>query len=277
MVVGVPYRRPTLPAAERTASIGRASLLEEVTSNTQSTIFVGPQKRVPMSAPYFFWVDGELMYATKARKVNSPSGQPSVELDVLRGSFHGTQDPFCPTPRTHKIGAPVTFAPPKDIFVHAKLLMVDDIFVAIGSCNWNRRGFFHDGEADVFAIPDRLKAGHDNPALKLRTALWAEHLGLTPEMGHSLLADPVEAFELFHRSRYQGNRFSQYREYLGPRGDLEALNDFEIFQLIPESLKLTLIAAANSFVLTQINNIYNTLSDPTTAADPNPTEGPELP
>jgi hypothetical protein len=121
MVVGTPFRRPVLPAAERAASIGRGSLLEEITSNTESKIFVGPVIRVPQSAPYFFWVAGELMYATKARRVNSPSGKPSVELEVLRGSFHGTQDPFCPTPRTHKAGEPVTFAPPRDIFVHAKL------------------------------------------------------------------------------------------------------------------------------------------------------------
>ena len=87
--------------------------------------------------------------------------------------------------------------------------MVDDVFVAIGSCNWNRRGFYHDGEVDAFAIPDRLKAAADNPALLLRTALWAEHLGLSPLMGRSLLADPVEAYELFRRSRYAGNRFCQ--------------------------------------------------------------------
>lgn len=277
MVVGTPFRRPALPAAERHASIGRASLLEEVTSSTASKIFVGPVMRVPQSAPYFFWVAGELMYATKARKVTSPSGQPATELEILRGNFQGTQNPFCPTPRTHKKGAPVTFGPPKAIFVHAKLLMVDDMFVAIGSSNWNRRGFYHDGEADVFVIPDRLKAARDNPAFKLRTALWAEHLGLTPEMGQSLLADPVEAFELFRRSRYQGNRFCDYREFLGPRGDLEALNDFELFQLIPDSLKTTLIATANAFALTQIKNIWNTVTDATTGVDPNPTEGPELP
>ena len=96
-------------------------------------------------------------------------------------------------------------------------------------------------------------------------------------MGHSLLADPIEAFELFRRSRYQGNRFSQYREFLGPRGDLESLNDFELFQLVPELVKATVLGLANSFVLSEFKNIFNTLSDPTTAIDPNPTPGPELP
>jgi phosphatidylserine/phosphatidylglycerophosphate/cardiolipin synthase-like enzyme len=266
-----------LPPAQRIASVGRGSLTDAVASGTASKIYVGPPMRVPMGTPYFFWVAGELMYATKAKKVTSPGGHPSVELEVLRGSFQGTQTPWCPHPRPHKEGAPVTFAAPKDIFVHSKLLMVDDLFVAIGSANWNRRGFYHDGEANVFAIPDRLRASRENPALQLRTALWAEHLGLTPFMGRSLLADPVEAFELFLRSRYQGNRYIDYREFVAPRGDLSALNGLEIFQLIPDSVKVTLIAAVNAFVLTKMRPAWNTLFDPTTAVDPNPAEGPELP
>jgi hypothetical protein len=222
-------------------------------------------------------VAGELMYAIKARPLTSPSGKPSVELEVLRGSLHGTGPKWCPNPRAHKAGAPVTFSSPQSIFVHAKLLMVDDIFCAIGSANWNRRGFYHDGEVDVFAIPDRLKGSRDNPAFQLRTQLWAEQLGLIPLMGSSLLADPVEAFDLFYRTRYQGNRFSEHREFLAPRGDLTALNDLKLFQIIPDSVKVTLIATANAFLATQTRNIFNTLSDPTTGIDPNPQEGPELP
>lgn len=277
MVVGTPYRRSVLPPAQRIASAGRGSLTDDVASGTASKIYVGPAMRVPMAAPYFFWVAGELMYATKARKVTSPGGHPAVELDVLRGSFQGTQHPWCPHPRPHKKGAPVTFAAPRDIFVHSKLLMVDDLFVAIGSANWNRRGFYHDGEVDAFAIPDRLRAARDNPALLLRTALWAEHLGLTPFMGRSVLADPIEAFELFARSRYQGNRYIDYREFMAPRGDLAALNDLAVFQLVPDSVKVTLIASANAFTLTKMRHAWNTLFDPTTSIEPQPTEGPELP
>jgi hypothetical protein len=217
------------------------------------------------------------MYATKARSLSSPTGKPSVELEVLRGSLHGTGPAWCPNPRVHKAGAPVTFGPPRAIFVHSKLLMVDDIFCAIGSCNWNRRGFYHDGEVDVFAIPDRLKASRDNPAFLLRTQLWAEQLGLSPLMGSSLLADPVEAFELFFRTRYQGNRFSQHREFLAPRGDLESLNDLPIFQLIPDPVKVTLLATANAFVATETSNLWNTLSDPTTGVEAHSEEGPGLP
>jgi phosphatidylserine/phosphatidylglycerophosphate/cardiolipin synthase-like enzyme len=277
MVVGTPFRRSVLPPAERFASIGRGNLTDEVVSATASKIYVGPPPRVPPTVPYFFWVAGELMYATDAKPVTSPGGHPAVELDVLRGSHQGTQTPWCPHPRPHKAGAPVTFSAPRGIFVHAKLLMVDDLFVAIGSANWNRRGFFHDGEVDAFAIPDRLRASRENPALLLRTALWAEHLGLTPFMGRSVLADPIEAFELFRRSRYQGNRYTDYREFTAPRGDLAALNTAAIFELIPEPVKITVIATANAFVLSRMRDAWNTIFDPTTSVELNPTEGPELP
>jgi phosphatidylserine/phosphatidylglycerophosphate/cardiolipin synthase-like enzyme len=276
MVVGTPYRRPVLPPAEQTASVGRASLVDKIESATASKIYVGPPSRVPKTVPYFFYVAGELMYATKASERTSPGGKPAMEIEVLRGGASGTGPQWCPHPRIHAEGTPVTFSAPRDIFVHAKLLMVDDMFVGIGSCNWNRRGFYHDGEADVFAIPDRLKAAQDNPAFLLRTALWAEHLGLTPFMGRSLLADPVEAFELFRRTFYEGNRHINYRLFLAPRGDLQALNDAELMQLLPDAVRVTLIASANSFVATEIHNIWNTLFDPTTRIDPNPTEGPEL-
>ena len=277
MIAGSPFRRSVLSPAEFTASIGGANLLEEVPSATESKIYVGPVPRVPTSVPYFFWVAGELMYATKTRRETSPGGQPSVEIEVLRGSLHGTDPGWCPHPRVHKRGAPVTFSSPKEIFVHAKLLMVDDIFVAIGSCNWNRRGFYHDGEVDVFAVPDRLKASRDNPAFLLRTALWAEQLGFTPCMGRSVLADPVEGFELFRRSRYAGNRFTPYREFVAPRGDLSALNDMKLWKLLPDSVKVTLLATVNAFTMTQVPNIWNTMTDPTTSLELNPTEGPELP
>lgn len=277
MVAGSPFRRPVLPPAGFRASVGRASLLEDVPSATTSKIFVGPIPRVPGGAPYFFWVGGELMFAVGTKNASSPGGHPAKAIDVLRGSLSGTSPAWCPHPRPHKRGTPVTFAPPKDIFVHAKLLMVDDVFVAVGSCNWNRRGFYHDGEIDAFAVPERLKAAADNPARTLRTELWAEHLGLPPLMGRSLLADPIAAFELFRRSRYEGNRFAQHREFLAPRGDLDALDDFELFAVLPESVRVTLIATMNAITATQIRNIWNTLVDPTTGLDPNPTEGPELP
>src|SRR5262249_28098961 len=108
----------------------------------------------------------------------------------------------------HKARAPVTLAQPKGIYVHAKIMIIDDVMVSIGSSNLNRRGLFHDGEMVSFTIPAALLAADDNPARALRTKLWAEHLGLPPSMGSSLFGDYLSGFELFKRSYFVGNRFT---------------------------------------------------------------------
>ena len=121
--------------------------------------------------------------------------------------------------RAHVQGAPVTLSQTTGIYVHTKAMIVDDVFVGIGSCNANRRGYFHDGEITAFAVPEQLKAARENPALGLRSALWAEHLGIPPSMGRALLADPVAAVELFRRPTVAGNRFSGF-DALGVKPEL---------------------------------------------------------
>ena len=57
--------------------------------------------------------------------------------------------------------------------IHAKIMIVDDEWYTIGSCNVNDRGFFLDGEINVCV--------HDpKTAFALRTQLWEEHLGVSP-------------------------------------------------------------------------------------------------
>lgn len=52
---------------------------------------------------------------------------------------------------------------------HAKLMIVDDEWYTIGSCNINDRGFAYEGEININV--------HDpDEALKLRKRLWSEHL-----------------------------------------------------------------------------------------------------
>ena len=44
------------------------------------------------------------------------------------------------------------------IYVHAKLMVVDDVFLSLGSANLDRRGFFYDGEINAFTIPAAVGA-----------------------------------------------------------------------------------------------------------------------
>jgi phosphatidylserine/phosphatidylglycerophosphate/cardiolipin synthase-like enzyme len=277
LLIGAPMRRPVLGDAGRVASRGRA-VLQEPLSATGDVVLLGPRARLPEVAalspftPFWLWVHGERMLAVEQRDdVLTPTGIPSRRFLVLRGG--GGVPRWGGTPREHAEGAPVTLAQIPGIYVHTKAIMIDDVFVGIGSCNTNRRGFFHDGEIQAFAVPEQLKASRENPALGLRTALWAEHLGIPPAMGRTLLADPIASFELFRRSAFVGNRLSGY-DALGVRTDLAFLGEKLVWAETVATLGFTLSDAANDDL---VPYIWNTFIEPTTRTEPLPrAPGPDL-
>jgi phosphatidylserine/phosphatidylglycerophosphate/cardiolipin synthase-like enzyme len=94
------------------------------------------------------------------------------------------------------------------IYVHAKTIVIDDVWAAIGSDNLNRRSWTHDSEVSVGVLdsehdrreptdPAGLGDGCRLFARDLRLTLLREHLGLTSDEG---LLDPVETFERIRRS-----------------------------------------------------------------------------
>jgi phospholipase D1/2 len=88
------------------------------------------------------------------------------------------------------------------IYVHAKAMIVDDLYVVIGTANINDRGMLGDRDTEIAALivdtdrEDSKMAGQPFQARKfarkLRMNLWKEHLGLpeSPET-ETLLADPL--------------------------------------------------------------------------------------
>lgn len=69
-----------------------------------------------------------------------------------------------------------------EIYVHAKLMIVDDIFLRVGSSNFNNRSMRLDSECDVLLAAER--AGSDQTRARitrLRDEFLAEHLGLQPD------------------------------------------------------------------------------------------------
>ena len=272
MLVAAPVRRPVLGDAGRIASRGRV-VLQAPLSATDDLVLLGPRSRLPKVgvfspfAPFWLWVAGERMLAVEHRDdVLSATGVPSRRFQALRAG--GAAPRWGATPRAHTEGAPVTLAQVTGIYVHTKAMIVDDVFVGIGSCNANRRGFFHDGEIAAFAVPEQLAGSPENPARALRTALWAEHLGIPPAMGAALLADPVAAFDLARRSTYSGNRLSTF-DALGARTDLAFLGEKLVWA---ETLVTLGLAPADDVV----PYVWNTFIEPTTAADPAPVPGPGL-
>lgn len=99
------------------------------------------------------------------------------------------------------------------IYVHAKLMIVDDEILRIGSANLNNRSMGLDSECDVFIDTNRPANGHARPAIAaLRHNLLAEHLGV--EEGaigdllgrHGTMREAIEA-----AGREDGRHLARYR------------------------------------------------------------------
>jgi len=91
------------------------------------------------------------------------------------------------------------------IYVHAKAMIVDDVWAMVGSANLNRRSWTHDSEVACAVLDaDRDLRGPADPgglgdgarvfARELRLRLWREHLGPAAGAEEQLL-DPVGGFE----------------------------------------------------------------------------------
>jgi phosphatidylserine/phosphatidylglycerophosphate/cardiolipin synthase-like enzyme len=102
--------------------------------------------------------------------------------------------------------------PPRGVYVHAKIGIVDDRWLTIGSANLNEHSLFNDTEMNVVAADEKL-------ATTLRRRLWAEHL----ECDASQLAGPVnEVVDDLWRPRAE-ETLSQLREGRAPAHRLSRL------------------------------------------------------
>jgi phosphatidylserine/phosphatidylglycerophosphate/cardiolipin synthase-like enzyme len=96
----------------------------------------------------------------------------------------------------------------RNIYVHSKLMLVDDEVTYIGSMNHGRRSLSTDGEIQL-AIIDR----HNDFTRELRTELWRVHLRLSPAEATQQLADPQQGVETL----IQGMRDEQGLLHAFPR------------------------------------------------------------
>jgi phosphatidylserine/phosphatidylglycerophosphate/cardiolipin synthase-like enzyme len=69
-----------------------------------------------------------------------------------------------------------------EVDVHAKLMIVDDWFMTVGSCNVNDRGFEYEGEINLAVVDAPLVAA-------ARLDLWREHLADDPRLSGDIDGD----------------------------------------------------------------------------------------
>jgi phosphatidylserine/phosphatidylglycerophosphate/cardiolipin synthase-like enzyme len=263
--IGYPRRHYTLPANELRASSGRLVLMADLASSggVDPTVVLGPKARLPLP-PFWLAIEGELMYAFNESTAANPDPEHALVFQVVRGAetrlLKGGAAPAGPRTREHKRGAAATVVDLAGIYVHTKMMIVDDVFAGIGSANINKRGLCHDGEINVFSVPQQLKTSRANPVAALRRKLWAEMLDLPIGTAGPLLQDPLAAARLFDRSAFHGSRFT----------DIEAYPTHLMFDstsgdgLVLDLLRLVLVDIPLFFDQTEL---FNAVIDPTSALE----------
>jgi phosphatidylserine/phosphatidylglycerophosphate/cardiolipin synthase-like enzyme len=264
---GTPLRRFLHERPALTTNLGRMRLANLMTAGA-SQCDVSPLSHIP-PAPFWAFLGNELVLF--AAPMGAPTGTGSTAYQTMEIVRAFASPGWGATPVDHAVGTPVLAVQVPGIYVHAKVMIVDDIFLFVGSSNVNRRGFYHDGEMNSFTVPQHLKGDPANPARLLRARLMAEHMGLSPEMGQSLFADPVSAVQYFtSRSWYQG----AHRQPLG------------FFGSLPPDIPLATSDSLGSWILTNLvpaaevaakPDVWPLLVDPTTSLDASSKKGPEYP
>jgi phosphatidylserine/phosphatidylglycerophosphate/cardiolipin synthase-like enzyme len=112
------------------------------------------------------------------------------------------------------------------IYVHAKVCLIDDVFMIVGSDNVNRRSWTHDSEISCAVIdleadervpadPAGLGDGSRRLARNTRLRLWCEHLErdegddadlVDPERGFAVLSRHADDLDRWHQSGSRGPR-----------------------------------------------------------------------
>ncbi len=97
------------------------------------------------------------------------------------------------------------------IYVHSKIMIVDDRILRIGSANMNNRSLGLDSECDVFIDCDRPANDHAEPVIRsLRSRLLAEHAGLPVEQVEAALADHGSMHRLIDEAPKNGKRLEKF-------------------------------------------------------------------
>ncbi len=129
------------------------------------------------------------------------------------------------------------------IYVHAKLMIVDDRMLRVGSSNFNNRSLGLDSECDVFIDCDRPGNEHAQEGIrKIRYSLLAEHCGLAEEeVGplleqHGSMAAMITALAGTRRRSlriFEPEEPDPFMEEMALREMFDPEHPDELFELLP--------------------------------------------
>jgi phospholipase D1/2 len=130
------------------------------------------------------WLDDEIMSPARARLLEM----------IGKCDTHGRFRMFCPVTEQGE-----------DIYVHSKIMIVDDRQIRVGSANHNNRSMGLDSECDLLIEADTSAVSEAITAL--RTDLLSEHLGVSVDTFATKLAETgslIRAVESFSGGRGRG-------------------------------------------------------------------------
>ena len=115
------------------------------------------------------------------RTISNPSTVPQEDVDKIFTLAH----------LEHPSGT--------ELYLHAKHMIVDDLWMVIGSSNFSRRGMSYETEIGVTITDAEVEDGVRKIVRDHRIRLWAEHLRLDRSHWHRLM-DPIAGLELLRQA-----------------------------------------------------------------------------
>lgn len=122
-------------------------------------------------------------------------------LRTMIGAEKGIDPSLVPQADVDKIFTLVHLEHPsgREIYLHAKHMIVDDVWMVISSSNFSRRGMSYETEIGVTVSDAEVEDGVRKLVRDHRVRLWAEHLRLDRSHWHRLL-DPIAGLELMRQA-----------------------------------------------------------------------------
>lgn len=137
------------------------------------------------------WLESEIMDSTRARLFEAIKAKDKYDRFRM---FH----PF------NAAGTP--------IYVHAKILIVDDQYIRIGSSNFNNRSLGFDSECDVALDASEILDGTVSGQIaRVRNDLLAEHLGVDESVVRGLIKETDSLIATIDALQKPGRKLRPYQ------------------------------------------------------------------